>query len=183
MKHKLSNFVMLILLGFLILLSLSNLGLCKERVKVDLKLGFDGYYKKKSWLPAVIKIQNYEFHIIGKVIISVATQKWYMKEPMILRSYSKPLNMQPFEKKTISIPIRISEDTKFAILSIVSHNNIIFTKDVDLKPIGYSILTLVLTSNPDDFNILSTLKLPNKKEIKTSFPKLKFLPKKWIYYQ
>ncbi|QZY56097.1 hypothetical protein [Crassaminicella profunda] len=103
-KRKLFMFLMI----FIVMIGFTMTSYGEEKFEIEVKVGFDGYFKHGKMTPIRIKIKNNDLDINGKVQLLLENDS----EPMTHTAFSKKINIAKGTTKNLDIKFFIDMDIK-----------------------------------------------------------------------
>ncbi|MCT4605985.1 MAG: hypothetical protein N4A64_07740 [Marinisporobacter sp.] len=103
----------------------------EEKFDIEVKAGFNGYFKYGQMAPIEIKIKNNDLDLDGKIQVLLENDS----EPMTYTAFSKKINIAKGTTKTINMKFLVDQDIKpyGSKLRIVDHNEkVVFEKDINI---------------------------------------------------
>ncbi|WP_138206161.1 hypothetical protein [Haloimpatiens lingqiaonensis] len=122
----------------------------KENLKVDMEVGFDGYYKLKHWTPFRFKIENKLKDINGELQIEV------VNENNQLKVYSKEVNLPLNSTKSVDISGVIDKNLGHVNIKILEGKKIVYSgkKNIKQGSTGQEIVVGILSNEKENLNYI-----------------------------
>ncbi|MBI5116905.1 hypothetical protein HZA56_10565, partial [Candidatus Poribacteria bacterium] len=150
------------------------------RVKVN--IGVDGNYKARTWATVALEIDP-EIANMAPVDVVLTISQRQGHEVKTLRHYSASLSSHHGDAAAeLSIPIYLTPNSNYIILQISKDGRRLLQQAHFLERLerGRETFVLVLTSQPESFNIIPSIKM--RYDIKTMFLSPSSLGKDWTFY-
>ena len=133
-------------------------------VRMDVTVGFDGYYRTEIPTPLIVRIFNGgESFFNGKVVIQ--TKKWI---PDAI--YSHKVNIPPGETEIVDMFIYEGAASELEAILLNARNRVVQQRTVEIHQadIVRDALVLLISDNPDDFKFLDSLSIQGLWEFKSA---------------
>lgn len=131
----------------------SNRVYAKGNLKVDMEVGFDGYYKLKHWTPFRLKIENKIKNINGEVQIEV------INENNQLRVYSKEVNLPMNSIKTIDMSGVVVKNLGYVNVKILDNKKVVYEEKKIIKSgsSGPEVVVGILSNEIQNLNYIKAV--------------------------
>ncbi|WP_035294527.1 hypothetical protein [Clostridium sp. KNHs214] len=126
----------------------------KGNLKVDMDVGFDGYYKLNCWVPFRFKIENNLKDINGEVQIEI------INENNQLRVYSKEVNLPLNSTKNIDISGVVGKGSRYVNVKILEDKKVVYQENKNIKQgsTGQEAVVGILSNDIQNLNYIKAVK-------------------------
>lgn len=122
-------------------------------VNIDVRVGFDGYYREAYWVPVQIEVANDGPNIAGE--IQILTGNDFNEDEVI---YSAPMLLSNQSNKRVTLYIRLGPIVDELVVSLVDENGRLIHRKTTATPLrNWSLqgqLYGVVSTQPDDYLFL-----------------------------
>lgn len=154
MKKSRLKILKVIIICMVVIMNLSSILVYadeKDSITINVKYGIEGKYKNNYELPVNVEIENKGENINGQVEVRVQTNVYDTYDAFVC-----DVNIDSNEKKTVTIPINLYENSSKISVVLKSGNNIIKEKTIIVgsgRIDEYSLFSGILTDDINGINL------------------------------
>ncbi len=154
MKKSRLKILKVIIICMVVIMNLSSILVYadeKDSITINVKYGIEGKYKNNYELPVNVEIENKGENINGQVEVHVQTNVYDTYDAFVC-----DVNIDSNEKKTVTIPINLYENSSKISVVLKSGNNIIKEKTIIVgsgRIDEYSLFSGILTDDINGINL------------------------------